>query len=105
MNIQNQNMLSLQYSIQIFKSSINVIILFYILKKSCVVIDGLFASPQAMIEEAITRAESFSVMYTPFATKIRADKVEKVKEVFTKTHPAYVEYIYTGKIPYLQLIS
>lgn len=50
-----------------------------------------------MIEEAITRAESFSVMYTPFATKIRADKVEKVKEVFTKTHPAYVEYIYTGK--------
>ncbi|KAK1344134.1 hypothetical protein QTO34_014694, partial [Cnephaeus nilssonii] len=51
---------------------------------------------QAMIEEAITRAESFSVMYTPFATKIRADKVEKVKEVFTKTHPAYVEYIYTA---------
>ncbi|XP_057593795.1 spermatogenesis-associated protein 16 [Hippopotamus amphibius kiboko] len=50
---------------------------------------------QAMIEEAITRAESFSVMYTPFATKIRADKIEKVKEVFTKTHPAYVEYIYT----------
>ncbi|XP_045707421.1 spermatogenesis-associated protein 16 [Phyllostomus hastatus] len=50
---------------------------------------------QAMIEEAITRAESFSVMYTPFATKIKADKVEKVKEVFTKTHPAYVEYIYT----------
>ncbi|XP_058412322.1 spermatogenesis-associated protein 16 [Diceros bicornis minor] len=50
---------------------------------------------QAMIEEAITRAESFSVMYTPFATKIRADKMEKVKEVFTKTHPAYVEYIYT----------
>ncbi|MBZ3874348.1 Spermatogenesis-associated protein 16 [Sciurus carolinensis] len=52
---------------------------------------------QAMIEEAITRAESFSVMYTPFATKIRADKVEKVKEVFTKTHPAYVEYIYTDQ--------
>ncbi|XP_032752685.1 spermatogenesis-associated protein 16 [Rattus rattus] len=50
---------------------------------------------QAMIEEAITRAEAFSVMYTPFATKIRADKIEKVKEVFTKTHPAYVECIYT----------
>ncbi|XP_032486758.1 spermatogenesis-associated protein 16 [Phocoena sinus] len=50
---------------------------------------------QAMIEEAITRAESFSVMYTPFATKIRADKIEEVKEVFIKTHPAYVEYIYT----------
>ncbi|XP_001494256.3 spermatogenesis-associated protein 16 [Equus przewalskii] len=50
---------------------------------------------QAMLEEAITRAESFSVMYTPFATKIRADKIEKVREVFTKIHPAYVEYIYT----------
>ncbi|XP_008581280.1 PREDICTED: spermatogenesis-associated protein 16, partial [Galeopterus variegatus] len=50
---------------------------------------------QAMIEEAITRAESFSVMYTPCATKITADKTEKVKEVFTKTHPAYAEYIYT----------
>nr|XP_035931544.1 spermatogenesis-associated protein 16 isoform X1 [Halichoerus grypus] len=57
---------------------------------------------QAMIEEAITRAESFSVMYTPFATKIRADKIEKVREVFTKTHPAYVEYIYTGNIQDLQ---
>ncbi|XP_031813536.1 spermatogenesis-associated protein 16 isoform X3 [Sarcophilus harrisii] len=50
---------------------------------------------QAMIEEALTRAESFSVMYTPFATKVRPDKIEKVKEVFTKTHPAYVEYMYT----------
>ncbi|XP_006155106.1 spermatogenesis-associated protein 16 isoform X2 [Tupaia chinensis] len=50
---------------------------------------------QAMVEEAITRADSFSVMYTPFATKIRADRTEKVKEVFTKTHPAYAEYIYT----------
>ncbi|KAM6223910.1 spermatogenesis-associated protein 16 [Rhynchocyon petersi] len=50
---------------------------------------------QAMIEEAITRTESFSVMYTPFATEMRADKIEKVKEIFTKTHPAYVDYIYT----------
>ncbi|XP_049998014.1 spermatogenesis-associated protein 16 [Alexandromys fortis] len=50
---------------------------------------------QAMIEEAITRAEAFSVMYTPFATRIRADKIEKVKEVFVKTHPAYVDCIYT----------
>ncbi|XP_054966854.1 spermatogenesis-associated protein 16 [Pan paniscus] len=50
---------------------------------------------QAMIEEAITRAESFSVMYTPFATKIRADKIEKVKDAFTKTHPAYAQYMYT----------
>nr|XP_035134663.2 spermatogenesis-associated protein 16 [Callithrix jacchus] len=50
---------------------------------------------QAMIEEAITRAEAFSVMYTPFATKIRGDEIEKVKDVFTKTHPVYAEYIYT----------
>ncbi|XP_036045410.1 spermatogenesis-associated protein 16 [Onychomys torridus] len=50
---------------------------------------------QAMIEEAITRAEAFSVMYTPFATKMRAEKIEKVKEVFVRTHPAYVDCIYT----------
>ncbi|XP_032028168.1 spermatogenesis-associated protein 16 [Hylobates moloch] len=50
---------------------------------------------QAMIEEAITRADSFLVMYTPFATKIRADKIEKVKDAFAKTHRAYAEYIYT----------
>ncbi|XP_074154308.1 spermatogenesis-associated protein 16 isoform X3 [Sminthopsis crassicaudata] len=59
---------------------------------------------QAMIEEALTRAESFSVMYTPFATKVRPDKIEKVKEVFTKTHPAYVEYMYTEhKTPFSPL--
>ncbi|XP_038604104.1 spermatogenesis-associated protein 16 isoform X2 [Tachyglossus aculeatus] len=50
---------------------------------------------QAMIEEAVTRAESFSVMYTPIAVKVRADKIDKVKEIFMKMHPAYVDYIYT----------
>ncbi|XP_062988039.1 spermatogenesis-associated protein 16 [Elgaria multicarinata webbii] len=50
---------------------------------------------QAMIEEAITRAECFSVMYTPFATKVKAVKIDKLKEAFTKKHPDYVEYIYT----------
>ncbi|XP_077204495.1 spermatogenesis-associated protein 16 isoform X2 [Paroedura picta] len=50
---------------------------------------------QAMIEEAMTRAESFSVMYTPFATKVKAEKIDKLKEVFTQKHPDYVEYIYT----------
>ncbi|XP_067392664.1 spermatogenesis-associated protein 16 [Emydura macquarii macquarii] len=50
---------------------------------------------QAMIEEAITREEAFSVMYTPFATKAKADKIEKMKEAFAKKHPNYVEYIYT----------
>ncbi|XP_038272346.1 spermatogenesis-associated protein 16 [Dermochelys coriacea] len=50
---------------------------------------------QAMIEEAITREESFSVMYTPFATKAKADKTDKMKAAFAKKHPDYVEYIYT----------
>ncbi|XP_021013895.1 spermatogenesis-associated protein 16 [Mus caroli] len=50
---------------------------------------------QAMIEEAITRAEAFSVMYTPFATRIKPENIEKVKEVFMRTHPAYVDWIYT----------
>uniref|UniRef100_A0A670ZBP7 Spermatogenesis-associated protein 16 n=1 Tax=Pseudonaja textilis TaxID=8673 RepID=A0A670ZBP7_PSETE len=50
---------------------------------------------QAMIEEAITRAEYFSVMYTPFAIKIKVENTNKLKEVFIKKHPDYVEYIYT----------
>uniref|UniRef100_A0A8D0H934 Spermatogenesis-associated protein 16 n=1 Tax=Sphenodon punctatus TaxID=8508 RepID=A0A8D0H934_SPHPU len=50
---------------------------------------------QAMIEEAITRTESFSVMYTPFAIKVKAEKIERMKETFTKKHPDYVEFIYT----------
>ncbi|XP_006001056.1 spermatogenesis-associated protein 16 [Latimeria chalumnae] len=50
---------------------------------------------QAMLEEAITRAESFSVMYTPFAAKPRVDRKEKVKEVFKQKHSAHAEYIYT----------
>ncbi|XP_021052407.1 spermatogenesis-associated protein 16 [Mus pahari] len=50
---------------------------------------------QAMIEEAITRTEAFSVMYTPYATRITSDNIEKVKEVFMKTHPGYVDCIYT----------
>ncbi|EDL34912.1 spermatogenesis-associated protein 16 isoform 2 [Mus musculus] len=50
---------------------------------------------QAMIEEAITRAEAFSVMYTPFATRIKPENIEKVKEVFMRTHPTYVDCIYT----------
>ncbi|NXX55557.1 SPT16 protein, partial [Scopus umbretta] len=51
---------------------------------------------QAMIEEAITREKSFSVMYTPFATEVKADKINKIKDVFAKKHPAYVEHIYTN---------
>ncbi|NXT01264.1 SPT16 protein, partial [Jacana jacana] len=50
---------------------------------------------QAMIEEAITREESFSVMYTPFVTEVKADNKDKLKDVFAKKHPDYVEHIYT----------
>ncbi|KAM6064541.1 spermatogenesis-associated protein 16 [Theristicus caerulescens] len=50
---------------------------------------------QAMIEEAITREESFSVMYTPFVTEVKADKINKIKDIFAKKHPDYVEHIYT----------
>ncbi|KFW90687.1 Spermatogenesis-associated protein 16, partial [Phalacrocorax carbo] len=50
---------------------------------------------QAMIEEAITREKSFSVMYTPFVTEVKADKINKIKDMFAKKHPDYVEHIYT----------
>ncbi|XP_069720672.1 spermatogenesis-associated protein 16 [Phaenicophaeus curvirostris] len=50
---------------------------------------------QAMFEEAITREVSFSVMYTPFVTEVKADKINKIKEIFAKKHPDYVTHIYT----------
>ncbi|NWW95433.1 SPT16 protein, partial [Rhynochetos jubatus] len=50
---------------------------------------------QAMIEEAITTAVSFSVMYTPSVKKIKADKIKKVKDLFAEKHPDYMEHIYT----------
>ncbi|KAM6127509.1 spermatogenesis-associated protein 16 [Phoenicopterus ruber ruber] len=50
---------------------------------------------QAMIEEAITREVSFLVMYTPFVTEVKADKINKIKDMFAKKHPDYVEHIYT----------
>uniref|UniRef100_A0A4W3GIW6 Spermatogenesis-associated protein 16 n=1 Tax=Callorhinchus milii TaxID=7868 RepID=A0A4W3GIW6_CALMI len=49
---------------------------------------------QAMLEEGITQAETFSVMYTPFAGKPTAAQIEKIKEVFRKKHPAYANYLY-----------
>ncbi|KFP21679.1 Spermatogenesis-associated protein 16, partial [Egretta garzetta] len=50
---------------------------------------------QAMIEEAITREESFSVMYTPFVTEVKADKRNEIKDMFAKKHPDYAVHIYT----------
>uniref|UniRef100_UPI00398ED3B5 spermatogenesis-associated protein 16-like n=1 Tax=Pristiophorus japonicus TaxID=55135 RepID=UPI00398ED3B5 len=49
---------------------------------------------QAMLEEGITQAETFSVMYTPFAVKPTAAQIEKIKEVFRKKHPTYANYLY-----------
>ncbi|XP_021252811.1 spermatogenesis-associated protein 16 [Numida meleagris] len=50
---------------------------------------------QAMIEEAITREESFSVMYTPFVTKVKVDNRDKMTDAFTKKHPGYAQHIFT----------
>ncbi|XP_040535061.1 spermatogenesis-associated protein 16 isoform X1 [Gallus gallus] len=50
---------------------------------------------QAMIEEAITREESFSVMYTPFVTKVKVDNRDKMTDAFTKMHPGYTQHIFT----------
>lgn len=58
-----------------------------------------------MIEEAITREESFSVMYTPFVTEVKADQKNKIKDMFAKKHPDYVQHIYTGKSRFHMLLS
>ncbi|NXS53009.1 SPT16 protein, partial [Brachypteracias leptosomus] len=50
---------------------------------------------QAMIEEAIAGEVSFSVMYTPLVTEVKADKINKIKGIFAKKHPDYVQHIYT----------
>ncbi|NWH56822.1 SPT16 protein, partial [Geococcyx californianus] len=50
---------------------------------------------QAMFEEAIVRELSFSVMYTPIATEVTADQIDKIEDIFARNHPDYVEYIYT----------
>ncbi|NXN94967.1 SPT16 protein, partial [Rhinopomastus cyanomelas] len=47
---------------------------------------------QAMIEEAITSHDSFSVMYTPFAAEVKA---AKIKSVFAKRHPNYLAQVHT----------
>ncbi|NXH10091.1 SPT16 protein, partial [Bucco capensis] len=50
---------------------------------------------QAMIEEAITKETSFSVMYTPFLTRVKDDKIKKIDSTFAEKHPGYVKHIYT----------
>ncbi|XP_055502244.1 spermatogenesis-associated protein 16-like [Leucoraja erinacea] len=49
---------------------------------------------QAMLEEGITQAETFSVMYTPFAVNPTTAQIEKIKEVFRNKHPSYANYLY-----------
>lgn len=58
-----------------------------------------------MIEEAIAREVSFSVMYTPCVTEVKADKINKIKDLFAKKHPDYVEHIYTGNSRFHMLLS
>ncbi|OXB82488.1 UNVERIFIED_CONTAM: hypothetical protein H355_000746 [Colinus virginianus] len=60
---------------------------------------------QAMIEEAITREESFSVMYTPFVTKVKADNRDKMTDAFTKKHPDYTQHIFTEKLHYTSILG
>ncbi|OXB64607.1 hypothetical protein ASZ78_008180 [Callipepla squamata] len=60
---------------------------------------------QAMIEEAITREESFSVMYTPFVTKVKADNRDKMTDAFTKKHPGYTQHIFTEKLHYTSILG
>ncbi|KAK1162619.1 spermatogenesis-associated protein 16-like [Acipenser oxyrinchus oxyrinchus] len=50
---------------------------------------------QAMLEEAITKANAFSVMYTPCNVKPTADGIEKPKNIFRKQHPTYTAYVFT----------
>ncbi|NWR63768.1 SPT16 protein, partial [Bucorvus abyssinicus] len=50
---------------------------------------------QAMIEEAITEAVSFSVLYTPFVVQLKADKINKINNTFAKKYPHHVDNIYT----------
>uniref|UniRef100_A0A8C4XB03 Spermatosis associated 16 n=1 Tax=Erpetoichthys calabaricus TaxID=27687 RepID=A0A8C4XB03_ERPCA len=50
---------------------------------------------QAMLEEAISRTETFSVMYTPCTVKLSKDRIERVKEIFSQQHPFYTSYMFT----------
>ncbi|KFU95214.1 Spermatogenesis-associated protein 16, partial [Chaetura pelagica] len=50
---------------------------------------------QVIHEEAMIREVSFTAMYTPFVAGGKADKIEKLKSIFAKKHPGYVEHIYT----------
>ncbi|NXJ75733.1 SPT16 protein, partial [Trogon melanurus] len=50
---------------------------------------------QAMIDEAITKEVSFSVMYTPFTADVKANKRNEIRDMFVKKHPNYSEHIYT----------
>lgn len=58
-----------------------------------------------MIEEAITREESFSVMYTPFVTKVKVDNRDKMTDAFAKKHPGYTQHIFTGNSRFHMLLS
>lgn len=58
-----------------------------------------------MIEEATAQAVSFSALYTPFVTQLDADKINKIKDTFTKKNPDHVNNIYTGNSRFPMLLG
>ncbi|XP_043926070.1 spermatogenesis-associated protein 16 [Protopterus annectens] len=50
---------------------------------------------QAMLEEAITRSDAFSVMYTPSLKKLSKEDRDQITYEFKQRHPDYVAFIYT----------
>ncbi|KAJ8374285.1 hypothetical protein SKAU_G00048650 [Synaphobranchus kaupii] len=48
-----------------------------------------------MLEQAIAREESFSVMYTPCHGNPTEEGIEKMMEIFRERHPAYTQYLFT----------
>ncbi|XP_036374792.1 spermatogenesis-associated protein 16-like [Megalops cyprinoides] len=50
---------------------------------------------QAMLEEAITMEDNFSVMYTPCNGSLSKDGIQKTKEIFQRQHPVYTQYLFT----------
>ncbi|NXK43656.1 SPT16 protein, partial [Piprites chloris] len=50
---------------------------------------------QALLQEALSRAESFSVLYTPFAGEDKAQKIREAQKTFTERHPEYLQHVFT----------
>nr|RLV76384.1 hypothetical protein DV515_00017030 [Chloebia gouldiae] len=49
----------------------------------------------AMTQEAVRGEVSFSVLYTPFEKKDKADKIKEANKAFAEKHPYYAQHIFT----------